>query len=116
MGFSFKVAPGFAFGPPVGESAPVRTPTRSPPMPWPPSLDARRVVIRRGDPDHEVVVADVGKPEAPFGMDHLTHLDADGHILPAGRGQPPTGPAVRWVRAPEGAVLELLRQRRRSAG
>jgi hypothetical protein len=85
-------------------------------MPWPPSLDARRVVIRRGDPDHEVVVADVGKPEAPFGMDHLTHLDADGHILPAGRGQPPTGPAVRWVRAPEGAVLELLRQRRRSAG
>jgi hypothetical protein len=75
-------------------------------------LDARRVVIRRGDPDHEVVVADVGEPEAPFDMDHLTHLDADGHILPAGRRWSPTAPVVRWVSAPEGAVRELVRQGR----
>jgi hypothetical protein len=75
-------------------------------------LDARRVVVRRGDPDHEVVVADVGEPEAPLDAEGLTHLDADGHILPAGRWRPPTGPVVRWVRAPEGAVLELVRQRR----
>ncbi|HEY7606997.1 MAG TPA: DUF4118 domain-containing protein [Actinomycetes bacterium] len=75
-------------------------------------LDARRAVIRRGDPEHEVVVADVGEHEAPFDMDHLTHLDADGHILPAGPRRPAAGPAIRWVRAPEGAVLELVRQRR----
>jgi hypothetical protein len=51
-------------------------------------LDARRVVIRRGDPDNEVVVADVGEPEAPLDLDSLTHLDAEGRILTSGRGRP----------------------------
>jgi K+-sensing histidine kinase KdpD len=57
-------------------------------------LDARRVMIRRGDPDHEVVVADIGEPEAPLDLDTLTQLDPEGHILD-GRLRPPTGPAVR---------------------
>ena len=72
-------------------------------------LDARRVVIRRGDPDHEVVVADIGDHEAPLDVDHLTRLDAEGHLLD---GQPPRGPAVRWVRPSQGVVLELVRHRR----
>ena len=74
-------------------------------------LDARRVVIRRGDPDNEVVVADVGEPEAPLDVGRLTHLDADGHILD-GRLRPPRGPMVRWVRPSQGAVLELVQHRR----
>lgn len=51
-------------------------------------LDARRVMIGRGDPDREVVVVDIGEPEAPLDVDHLTHLDAEGHILD-GRLRPP---------------------------
>lgn len=74
-------------------------------------LDARRVVIRRGPPDDEVVVADVGEPEAPLDLDHLTHLDAEGHVLD-GRPRPPRGPMVRWVRPSQGAVLQLVRHRR----
>jgi hypothetical protein len=74
-------------------------------------LDARRVVIRRGDPDNEVVVADIGEPEAPLDVGRLTHLDADGHILD-GRLRPPRGPMVRWVRPSQGAVLELVQHRR----
>ena len=73
-------------------------------------LDARRVVIRRGDPDHEVVFADVGEPEAPLDVGRLTHLDADGHIL-HGRLRPSRGPMVRWVRPSQGAVLELVQHR-----
>jgi hypothetical protein len=72
-------------------------------------LDARRVVIRRGHPDDEVV-ADVGEPGAPLDADGLTRLDADGHILD-GRRRPPRGPAVRWVRPSRGAVLELVQHR-----
>jgi K+-sensing histidine kinase KdpD len=72
-------------------------------------LDARRVVIWRGDPDHEVVAADVGDREAPLHVDHLTRLDAEGHLLD---GRPPKGPAVRWVRPSRGVVLELVRRRR----
>ena len=70
-------------------------------------LDARRVVIRRGLPDHEVVVADVGEPEAPLDADGLTQLDAEGHILgrtaPAAHGPGgavgatlPKGPSSSW--------------------
>jgi hypothetical protein len=73
-------------------------------------LDARRVVIRRGHPDDEVVAADVGEPGAPLDADGLTRLDADGHILD-GRRRPPRGPAVRWVRPSRGAVLELVQHR-----
>jgi K+-sensing histidine kinase KdpD len=62
-------------------------------------LDARRVVVRRGDPDHE----------APVDVDHLTSLDADGHVLDA---RPPRGPAVRWRRPSRGAVVQLVRHRR----
>ena len=64
-------------------------------------MDARRVVIRRGDPDHEVVVADIGEPEAPLDLDTLTQLDAEGRILD-GRLRPPTGSVVRWVRPSHG--------------
>jgi hypothetical protein len=64
-------------------------------------LDARRVVIRRGLPDHEVVVADVGEPEAPLDAEGLTQLDAEGHILD-GRHRLPRGPVVRWVRPSRG--------------
>ena len=73
-------------------------------------MDARRVVIRRGDPDHEVVVADIGEPEAPLDLDTLTQLDAEGHILD-GRLRPPTGSVVRWVRPSQGAVLQLVQHR-----
>jgi hypothetical protein len=78
-------------------------------------LDARRVVIRRGDPDNEVVVADVGEPEAPLDLDSLTHLDAEGHILDE-RSRPPRGPVVRWVRPLQGAVLQLVSTGSPSAG
>jgi hypothetical protein len=44
-------------------------------------VHARRVVIRRGDPDHEVVAADVGEAEAPVDAGNLAQLDAEGHIL-----------------------------------
>jgi K+-sensing histidine kinase KdpD len=71
-------------------------------------LDARRVVIRRGLPDHEVVVADVGEPEAPMDLDGFTQLDAEGHVLDA---RPPGGSVVRWVRPSQGAVLQLVRHR-----
>jgi K+-sensing histidine kinase KdpD len=71
-------------------------------------LDARRVVIRRGLPDHEVVVADVGEPEAPLDLDGFTQLDAEGHVLDA---RPPGGSVVRWVRPSQGAVLRLVRHR-----
>jgi hypothetical protein len=116
MGVSFKVAPGVRIR---ASSRGIRTSEDTDQVAadaLAALLDARRVVIRRGDPDHEVVVADVGKPEAPFDMDHLTHLDADGHIRPAGRGQPPTGPAVRWVRAPEGPSSSSSGSGGRSAG
>ena len=73
-------------------------------------LDASRVVIRRGLPDYEVVVADVGEPEAPLDADGLTQLDAEGHILD-GRLRPPTGPVVRWVRPSQGAILQLVQHR-----
>jgi hypothetical protein len=67
-------------------------------------LDARRVVIRRGHPDNEVVVADVGEPEAPLDLDGFTQLDAEGHVLdarpPGGRWcggcDPPRGPSSSW--------------------
>ena len=72
-------------------------------------LDARRVVVRRGDPEHEVVVADVGDREAPLDVDQLTDLDGEGHIVGA---RPPRGPAVRWLRPSQGAVLQLVRHRR----
>jgi len=78
-------------------------------------MDARRVVIRRGDPDNEVVVADVGEPEAPLDLDSLTHLDAEGHILDE-RSRPPRGPVVRWVRPLQGAVLQLVSTGSPSAG
>ena len=74
-------------------------------------LDARRVVIRRGQPDGEVVAADVGEPGAPLDADRLTQLDAEGHIFD-GRLRPPRGPAVRWVRPSQGAVLQLVLHRR----
>jgi Domain of unknown function (DUF4118) len=74
-------------------------------------LDARRVVIRRGDPDNEVVVADIGGSEARLDVGRLTHLDADGHIID-GRLRAPRGPMVRWVRPSQGAVLELVHHRR----
>jgi hypothetical protein len=73
-------------------------------------LDARRVVIRRGLPDHEVVVADIGDPEAPLDVDGLTQLDGGGHILD-GRDRPPKESVVRWVRPSQGAVLPLVQQR-----
>jgi K+-sensing histidine kinase KdpD len=73
-------------------------------------LDARRVVIRRGDSDSELVVADIGEPEAPIDLDRLTQLDAEGHILD-GRLRPPREPAVRWVRPSQGAVLQLVQHR-----
>ena len=73
-------------------------------------LDARRVVIRRGGPDSEVVVADIGEPEAPLDLDSLTRLDAEGHILDE-RPRPPRGPVVRWVRPSQGAVLQLIQHR-----
>jgi Domain of unknown function (DUF4118) len=73
-------------------------------------LDARRVVIRRGDPNNEVVVADVGEPEAPLDLDSLTRLDGEGHFLDE-RPRPPRGPVVRWVRPSQGAVLQLVQHR-----
>jgi K+-sensing histidine kinase KdpD len=73
-------------------------------------LDARRVVIRRGDPDNEVVVADIGEPEAPLEVDSLTQLDAEGHNLDGGL-RPPSGPVVRWVRPSQGAVVQLVGHR-----
>jgi K+-sensing histidine kinase KdpD len=73
-------------------------------------LDARRVVIRRGDPGTEVVVADIGEPEAPVDVDSLTQLDAEGHILD-GRLRLPRGSVVRWMRPPKGAVLQLVQHR-----
>jgi K+-sensing histidine kinase KdpD len=73
-------------------------------------VDARRVVIRRGAPDNEVVVADIGEPEAPLDLDSLTRLDADGHILDE-RPRPPRGPVVRWVRPSQGAVAQLVQHR-----
>jgi hypothetical protein len=72
-------------------------------------LDARRVVVRRGDPEHEVVAADVGDHEAPLDADHLTNLDGEGHIVGA---RPSREPAVRWLRPSQGAVLQLVRLRR----
>jgi K+-sensing histidine kinase KdpD len=78
-------------------------------------MDARRVVIRRGDPDNEVVVADVGEPEAPLDLDSLTHLDAEGRILDE-RPRPPWGSVVRWVRPSQGAVLQLVSTGSPSAG
>jgi hypothetical protein len=74
-------------------------------------LDARRVVIRRGDPDNEVVVADIGEPGAPLEVANLAQLDAEGHILDV-RLRPPTGPVVRWVRPSQGVVLQLVQHRR----
>jgi hypothetical protein len=74
-------------------------------------FDARRVVIRRGVPDDELVVADVGEPEAPLDLDGLAQLDADGHFLD-GRSRPLEGSLVRWVRPHRGAVLRLVRHRR----
>ena len=74
-------------------------------------LDARRVVIRRGGPDNEVVVADIGEPDAPLDLGSLTQLDAEGHLLD-GRGRlPPGGSVVRWIRPQQGAVLQLVRHR-----
>jgi hypothetical protein len=59
-------------------------------------LDARRVMIGRGDPDREVVVVvvDIGEPEAPLDVDHLTQLDAEGHIFDGRLRQPGVGGAV----------------------
>jgi K+-sensing histidine kinase KdpD len=73
-------------------------------------LDARRVVIRRSDPNNEVVVADVGEPEAPLDAEGLTQLDVEGHNLD-GRHRPPRGQVVRWVRPSQGAVLQLVQHR-----
>ena len=73
-------------------------------------LDARRVVIRRGDPDSEIVVADIGEPDAPLDPDSLTGLDAEGHILDQ-RPRPPRAPVVRWRRPSQGAVLQLVQHR-----
>jgi hypothetical protein len=73
-------------------------------------LDARRVVIQRGLPDHEVVVADIGEPEAPVDRDGLSQLDAEGHLLD-GRLRPAKGSVVRWVRPSQGAVLQLVQHR-----
>jgi hypothetical protein len=73
-------------------------------------LDARRVVVRRGVPDNEVVVADIGESEAPLDVDSLTHLDAEGHI-PNGRFRPLKGSMVRWMRPHQGAVLQLIQHR-----
>ena len=73
-------------------------------------MDARRVVIRRSDPDNEVVVADVGEPEGPLDLDSLTRLDAEGRILDE-RSRPPRRSVVRWVRPFHGAVLQLVQHR-----
>ena len=73
-------------------------------------LDARRVVIQRGLPDHEVVVADIGEPEAPVDGDGLSQLDAEGHLLD-GRLRSSKESVVRWVRPSQGAVLQLVQHR-----
>jgi Domain of unknown function (DUF4118) len=76
-------------------------------------LDARRVVIWRGVPDSEVMVADVGESEAPLDVDSLTQLDAEGRILDRDRRlQPATGPVVRWIRPHQGVVVGLVQHRR----
>jgi hypothetical protein len=69
-------------------------------------LDARRVVIRRGLPDHEVVVADIGEPEAPLDVDGLTSSMAEATSLTGAIGRPrnrwsggcdpPKGPSSSW--------------------
>jgi hypothetical protein len=73
-------------------------------------LDARRVVIRRGGPHHEVVVADIGEPEAPLDLEGLVQLDAEGRMR-NGRLRLPQGPAVRWIRPHQGAILQLVHHR-----
>jgi K+-sensing histidine kinase KdpD len=72
-------------------------------------LDAHRVVIQRGLPDREVVVADIGEAEAPVDGDGdgLSQLDAEGHLLD-GRLRSAKGSVVRWVRPSQGAVLQLV--------
>jgi hypothetical protein len=67
-------------------------------------------VIRCGLPDHEVVVADIGEPEAPLDVDGLTQIDAEGHIL-NGQLRPSKGSIVRWVRPSQGAVLQRVQHR-----
>ena len=76
-------------------------------------LDARRVVIRRGDPDNEVVVADIGEPEAhwtsgasPISMPTATSL-TDGSGRPRDRWcggcAPPKAPS--WSSSSTGGPL-----------
>jgi hypothetical protein len=73
-------------------------------------LDARRVVIRRGDPDHKVVVADIGEPEASLDVDRLTiSMPRATTVMDAfGRAR---GSVVRWLRPSQGAVLQLVQHR-----
>jgi hypothetical protein len=73
-------------------------------------LDARRVVIRHGGPDKDVVVADIGEPRAT--RPRQPHpVDAEGHLLDGPRRLPPGGSVVRWIRPQQGAVLQLVRHR-----
>jgi hypothetical protein len=65
---------------------------------------------RRGGPDNEVVVADIGEPEAPLTWTASPASTPEGHIVDE-RPRPPRGPVVRWVRPFQGAVLQLVQHR-----
>jgi K+-sensing histidine kinase KdpD len=69
-------------------------------------VDARRVVIRRGAPDNEVVVADIGEPEAPSTWTASPASTPKGTSSTSGRSRPggrwcggcdlPRGPSPSW--------------------